>query len=182
MAGPSDVIIAFGRAIALPRACRRPNLGGSMKQPLMTGIACSIAIAFILTGCATQPAPGISGRWRPVNRFAVAPEEIPLHPVYEFYASPLDRTLKAMLTRWAVDSQMALAYEDPSDFTLYEPVSKIRTSDLRKAVAALSSLYALEHIVVAVDDNRIVVRPASAPTGHDVAAATMPAPASVSQR
>ena len=151
-----------------------------MKQPLMTGIACSIAFA-ILTGCATQPAPGISGRWKPVNRFAAAPEEIPLHPAYEFYASPLDRTLKAMLTRWAVDSQMPLAYEDPSDFTLYEPVSRIRSSDLHQAVAALSSLYAIEHIVVVVDGNRIVVRPASVPAGPGATTATTRAPASVSR-
>ncbi|HZV22136.1 MAG TPA: hypothetical protein VFF93_00035, partial [Luteimonas sp.] len=69
-----------------------------MKLPLVVTVACSLLIA----GCATQPAPGISGRWKPVNHFASSIEAIPLHPAYEFYASPLDVTLRTMLARWAL--------------------------------------------------------------------------------
>jgi len=125
-----------------------------MKQPLVVAAVCS----FLLAACATQPAPGISGRWKPVNHFASSIEAIPLHPAYEFYASPLDGTLKALLARWALDSKMTLVYEDASDFTLYAPVARIRTSDLREATAALTTLYAGEHIAVVVDGESIVVR------------------------
>ena len=131
-----------------------------MKQLLTTGIACAVALA-ILAGCATQPAPGISGRWKPVNRFDAAPEAIPLHPAYEFYASPLDRTLKTMLARWALDSKMTLDYQDGSDFTLYVPVSRIHTSDLHLATEELTRLYGAEHIVIGVEGNAIVVRTGS---------------------
>jgi len=134
-----------------------------------------VAVAgILLAGCATPPAPGVSGRWTPVNHFAASPEAIPLHPTYEFYASPLDGTLKTMLARWALDSKMTLAYEDASDFTLYAPVARIRTADLRKATATLTALYAAEHITVAVDGNAIVVRPRSGQVPDEPAAAHKP--------
>lgn len=142
-----------------------------MKQPLVVAVVCGTLFA----GCATQPAPGISGRWKPVNHFASSPEAIPLHPAYEFYATPLDGTLKTMLARWAMDSKMTLDYDDASDFTLYAPVAGIRTGDLRQATAALTALYAGEHVVVAVDGNSIVVRdagrPATAPPAQPAVAA-----------
>ena len=135
-----------------------------MKLPLVVTVACSLLIA----GCATQPAPGISGRWKPVNHFASSIEAIPLHPAYEFYASPLDVTLRTMLARWALDSKMTLVYEDASDFTLYAPVARIRTGDLREAAAMLTALYAGEHIVVAIENNSIVVRPLPARNSNGV--------------
>ena len=145
-----------------------------MKLPLLVALACAILVA----GCATSPAPGISGRWKPVNHFAASPEAIPLHPAYEFYASPLDGTLKALLARWALDSKMTLSYEDASDFTLYAPVARIRTGDLRQATAALTALYAVERIAVVVDGNAIVVRPLPAPVaGSSGADAPRPAAA-----
>lgn len=138
-----------------------------MKLPLVVTVACSLLIA----GCATQPAPGISGRWKPVNHFASSIEAIPLHPAYEFYASPLDGTLRTMLARWALDSKMTLVYEDASDFTLYAPVARIRTGDLREAAAMLTALYAGEHIVVAIENNSIVVRPLPARNSNQPVAA-----------
>ena len=144
-----------------------------MKPSLLVAIGCSA----LLAACATHPAPGISGRWQPVNRFAASPEAIPLHPAYEFYASPLDGTLKTMLARWALDSKMALTYEDASDFTLYAPVAHIRTGDLRQATAALTTLYAAEHIVVTVEGNAILVRPMPVHVPGSAEAQAIPQPA-----
>jgi hypothetical protein len=134
----------------------------------MGRVFCLVAFC-LLPGCATPAAPGISGRWKPVNRFDAAPEEIPLSPAYVYYAAPMDRTLKTMLARWALDSKMALVYQHPSDFTLYEPVSHIRTGDLHEATAALTGLYAAQRVVVAIDDGAIVVRRA----GSNVAASAL---------
>jgi hypothetical protein len=117
-----------------------------------------LASLLALAACATRPAPGISGRWKPVNHYATVPQEIPLHQAYVFYASPLDVTLKTMLTRWAHDSHMTLSYEHPSDFTLYGPVAQLRTASLQVAVATLSTLYAKQQIAVTLDGNAIVVR------------------------
>jgi hypothetical protein len=131
-----------------------------MKQPIVAAIPCVLCLSLLFGGCATQPAPGISGRWKPVNRYAEIPQEIPLYQSYVFYPSPLDRTLKAMLGRWALDSGMTLVYQHPSDFTLYEPVASIHTGDLRQALVMLTSLYAGQHVFAVVDGNTIVVRQA----------------------
>lgn len=111
-----------------------------------------------LAACATRPAPDISGRWKAVNHYATFPQEIPLHQVYVFYPSPLDITLKTMLTRWAHDTHMTLSYEHPSDFTLYGPVAQLRSPSLLVAIATLSTLYAKQQVEVTMDGNAILVR------------------------
>ncbi|MET0892639.1 MAG: TcpQ domain-containing protein [Pseudoxanthomonas sp.] len=112
----------------------------------------------LLSACATRPAPDIKGRWKPVNHYAAAAEEIPLYQSYVFHASPMDGTLKTMLTRWAKDSKMTLSYLHPSDFTLYGPVAQIQTNDLQRAVSELSAAYAGQHVAITAADNQIVVR------------------------
>jgi hypothetical protein len=107
--------------------------------------------------CATRPAPDFGGRWKGVNRYAASTEEIPLSSAYLFHASPMDGTLKAMLTRWSKDSKMTLSYLHPSDFTLYEPVAKIRTNDLQQAVAQLTAAYAGQKVLITASKNQIVV-------------------------
>ena len=114
----------------------------------------------MVAGCATQPAPEYGGRWRPVNRFSATPQAIELYQTYEFYASPLDGTLKAMLARWASDSKMTLSYQAPMDYTLFGPVAEVRTRDVREAASRLSALYAAQGVAIAVEAKRIVVRPA----------------------
>lgn len=116
----------------------------------------------LLAACATPPAPGIHGRWRPVNRFDAAPQAIPLQSAYAYYAAPLDRTLKGMLERWARDRHMALDYRHDADFTLYGPVAQLRTDDLAAAVAQLQAIYAAQQVAIAVQGDRIVVTRASA--------------------
>lgn len=123
----------------------------------------------VLAGCATQSAPEFRGKWRPVNRFDDVAEEIPLSPTYIFFASPTDRTLKAMLTRWASDSGVALAYQLGSDYTLHAPVSKVRTADLQEALAQLTGVYADKGISLAVVGSTIVVQPAGKATSDSSA-------------
>ena len=123
---------------------------------------CVVALA--LTGCATPNAPDPRGKWMPVNRLADTPQAIPLSQAYVYQASPADGTLKTMLTRWARDSRMTLSYLHPNDYTLYRPVGNVRTASLVEAVAALSSAYASENVIVVVDRGQIVVSYAS-PTG-----------------
>jgi hypothetical protein len=145
-----------------------------MKQPIAARALCVLVLSQMLFACATRPAPGISGRWKAVNHYAATPEEIPLYQTYVFYPSPMDRTLKAMLARWAQDSKMTLSYQHPSDFSLFEPVAQIRTSNLQEAAAMLTSLYAAQHVSVTVRDNAIVVRrtdrPVIEPAGDPVSA------------
>lgn len=131
-----------------------------------------------LVGCATPSAPDPRGKWMPVNRFADAPQAIPLNQSYVYQASPADGTLKTMLTRWARDSRMTLSYLHPNDYTLYGPVGSVRTPSLAEAVAALTSAYASENVVVVVDRGQIVVSRASqaggsgaAPVAADLSAA-----------
>jgi hypothetical protein len=131
-----------------------------MKQSFVVQIVCILAISFLAGACATTPAPGISGRWKPVNHYAESPQEIPLQQSYLFYASPMDRTLRTMLSRWAKDSKMTLEYTHPSDYTLYEPVAQIRTVDLHAAVGRLNALYGGQHLRITVEGDTIAVRQA----------------------
>lgn len=130
-----------------------------------------VCLILAVAACGTRPAPNFRGKWQPVNRVADAPQELPLSAEYVYYVSPLDRTLKTMLTRWARDSRMTLSYLHGSDFTLHRPVAEIRTSSLQQAVAQLNTAYAAQHIVVSADGGQITVRVATA------APAAEPAPA-----
>lgn len=120
-----------------------------------------VVLAIVISGCASRPAPEYGGRWKPVNRYAETPQEIPLHRSYTFHPSPMDGTLKTMLERWSRDSKMALSYGHSSDFTLHSAVAQIRTNDLQEAVSQLSAAYAPQGIVVVAEGNRIVVHGAS---------------------
>ena len=130
-----------------------------------------LLVVAALSACATRPAPNFRGRWQPVNDLADAPQELPLSTAYTYYASPLDRTLKTMLTRWARDSRMTLSYLHGSDFTLHRPVADIRTSSLQQAVSQLNAAYAAQGIAIDADARQITVRGAAS------APATKPAPA-----
>lgn len=109
------------------------------------------------TACATA-APEYGGRWKPVNRYADVPQEIPLYQAYAFYPSPMDRTLKTMLERWARDSKMTLSYLHPSDFTLHAAVAGIRTNSLQEAASQLTAAFAPQGVSIAAEGNQIVVR------------------------
>jgi hypothetical protein len=124
----------------------------------------SIFLAFlalmsgVLASCATRPAPGIKGHWKAVNRYAETTEAIPLYQSYIFYPSPMDGTLKTMLTRWARDSKMTLSYLHPSDFTLHAPVAQVQSGNLQEAVSMLSAIYAEQRVSITATENQIVVR------------------------
>ena len=126
-----------------------------------------------LTACAS-PAPDVAGRWKPVNRYAEVPQEIPLQQAYVFFVSPLDGTLKNTLARWARDSKMTLSYLHSSDFTLHSPVATIRTNSLRDALNQISAAYASQHVNVVAEENQIVVRLADG--AQTVAGASTPSP------
>lgn len=134
-----------------------------MKPKTLAGRCCiSIFLLVALSACATRPAPDFGGRWKAVNRYAASAEAIPLYQSYVFHASPMDGTLKNMLTRWAGDSKMTLSYLHPSDFTLYAPVAQIHTNDLQVAVSELTAAYAGQQVSVTASNNQIVVRVAQA--------------------
>ena len=122
----------------------------------------------LVAGCATPQAADIHGRWRPVNRFAEAPQAIPLQQAYIYQASPADGTLKTMLTRWAKDGSLTLAYLHPNDYTLHAPIANIRTGSLEDAAAALLAAYAEQGVQVSVERPRIIVSQALPPSA-DVA-------------
>ena len=125
------------------------------------GVWVAALLSVALVGCASRPAPDFGGRWKPINHFAAEPNEIPLQKTYVFYPSPMDGTLKTMLERWALDSQMPLSYLHPSDFTLHQAVAQIHTTSVQDAVAQLSNAYAAQGVSVTVENGQIVVRAAT---------------------
>jgi hypothetical protein len=124
--------------------------------------------AWMLASCGTRPARNFGGSWRPANVFPERPTAIPLRTAYTFYATPMDGTLKTMLTRWARDTQRELVYRHAVDLTLYAGVAAIHTADLDTAVAELNRLYAAQDILVTATGRVIAVdgadaKPAMAP-------------------
>jgi hypothetical protein len=121
----------------------------------------ALPVVFVLGACGTPPAQDYGGSWMPVNRFQDTPAEIPLSPAYTFYATPIDATLKTMLERWATDTGLKLSFRLGSDFALYKPVGRIRTTDLQAAASELSAVYAAQGVSVTADSKQILVQPAS---------------------
>ncbi len=132
----------------------------------MFRVASLATLCLVLLACATPDAPGVRGRWKPVNQFAETPQAIPLHSAYVFQASPTDGTLKSMLARWAGDARLVLAYEHAYDYTLHRAASQVRTTDVREAAAQLTQAYAAQGVTVELQGNRIVVRAATADSGE----------------
>ena len=136
---------------------------------LSAGTALSI-LAVTLIGCGAPAPKEYGGSWAPVNRFQSAPTEIPLSPAYTFYASPMDATLRTMLKRWASDNGLQLSYQIGSDFTLHQPVAKVRTHDLQSAMGELSVIYSPQGVSISADGKQILVQA----TGAAAPAATGP--------
>ena len=136
-----------------------------------------LIVAASCAACATRPPPDIEGRWQAVNRYDAAPVAMPLVRPYVFHASPVDRSLRAMLLRWAADANRTLVYAHPSDFSLYGPVADIGTTSLEQAAAALTDLYARQRVVVSVDADSI--RVVQADRGAVAPATSAPSPSAV---
>ena len=130
-----------------------------------------LCLVLVVAACATRPAPEFGGRWKPVNQFAESPVALPLHQTYVFSASPMDKTLKTLLTRWAKASKHTLSYLHSSDFTLYGPVQDIRTASLEQAVSQLAIAYSPYGVHVSIEAGQIIVRHAQSMTTTDASEA-----------
>lgn len=145
------------------------------RNVVIRGVMLSLMVMMPLAvaGCAAPRAADVGGRWRPVNRFAEAPQAIPLQQGYVYQASPVDGTLKNMLGRWAKDARLSLAYLHPNDYTLHAPVAQISTGSLEDAAAQLSAAYASQGVQVVVERPRIIVSQASHADTDSAPAAAM---------
>ncbi|HET6806332.1 MAG TPA: hypothetical protein VFH59_12925 [Frateuria sp.] len=119
--------------------------------------------ALLLAGCGTPAAKDFGGRWKPINRLQSTTTEIPLNRAYTYYAAPMDETLRNMLVRWTGDTGMTLVYRIPSDYTLFAPVARVRTADLREAARELSEIYSAQGVVVTLAEGRLQVDRARTP-------------------
>ncbi|GGK01342.1 hypothetical protein [Luteimonas terricola] len=125
----------------------------------LSKLACMAVIgaSLVTSACAGHEARDFSGRWAPVNKYAEHTEAIPLRGAYVFQASPMDRTLRTLLARWARDSGAELDYRHPSDFTLHQPVRAVRAYSIADAVAQLDSAFGLHGVVMRMEGHRLVV-------------------------
>lgn len=137
------------------------DAGGFVRQkPFLMLMVAGLGVT--LSGCGTTPAKEFGGRWKPVNHFTDQPQELPLHAAYVYQASPMDRTLKTMLERWAADSGYRLDYRLQSDYTLHQQVAQVSATDLQQAAAAVAQAYAAQGVLVRVDGNALIAEPALA--------------------
>lgn len=120
-----------------------------------------MSVLTLLSGCGAPAPKDYGNSWEQVNRFQAEPIEIPLSPAYVFYASPMDTTLRNMLKRWASDRGLQLSYQFGSDFTLHQPVAKVRTNDIQSAMGELNAIYATQGLTITADDKQILVQNSS---------------------
>ncbi|MFC5740031.1 hypothetical protein [Dyella tabacisoli] len=151
---------AFLRELSIPISFCEYDVKKVLLNRALMGASMLVALA--LTGCGTPAAKDFRGTWKPVNRFQESSTEIPLAQPYTFYASPMDGTLKTMLTRWSKDTGMVLSYQLHSDFTLYKPVTQIHTPNIKAAAAELSAIYAAQGVSIVTNERQILVDQASA--------------------
>lgn len=97
------------------------------------------SLSFILAACGS--APDYSGSWQPLNVYSKSVEEIPLARPYQYYALPIDGTLKGLLERWTSDSDIQLRYLYSSDFSLPSEVKGIDQLEFSKALSELRDIY-----------------------------------------
>ena len=135
------------------------------KPDRFAGMAITAAAMAVCMGCAGREARDFSGRWTPANRYAAAAEAIPLAGVYMYQPSPMDGTLRNLLTRWAHDSGSELDYRHPFDFTLHEPVRAVRSGRLPDALAQLERAFEGHGLMLRLDGNRVVVAARTAAGG-----------------
>lgn len=150
---------ATGDQLQQPGSARFAASFRTFSKRLTAGM--SLAALATLAGCGAPAPKDYGGSWVPVNRFQSALTEIPLSPAYTFYASPMDATLRTMLTRWASDNGLKLSYQITSDFTLHQPVASVRTPDIQSAMDQLSAIYAPQGLSITADSRQILVRVAS---------------------
>jgi len=128
-----------------------------MNNTQRTLITIGMLLIATASGCSTHTAPGLKGKWKPINHFSETAEAVPINPPYIFSATPADATLKTLLERWAKDSGKTLSYRHPNDYTLYAPVSRIRTHRLDEALTALTAAYANQRVSITLEQQAIVV-------------------------
>lgn len=121
-----------------------------------------LAIACMLCGCATPPAPDIRGKWQSVNHYPDATQAIALQRAYVYRPTPMDHTLRTMLARWAADTGRTLDYAARDDYTLHAAVAMIQTNDPRRAAALLDDAFSVQRLAFAIDTSHIEVRVADA--------------------
>lgn len=137
---------------AMPGARLAPAPGSRGRS--LPALACLLAMA----SCATQPAPGFSGKWQPVNHYPDTTQAIALQRGYVFQAMPMDRTLRAMLARWAAETGRSLRYAPSNDYTLHAAVAALRTSDPEQAAASLDGAFSTQRLVFVFTGTQIDVR------------------------
>lgn len=129
--------------------------GGDVRKASFS-LFIALVAATVLSGCGTTPAKEFGGRWKAVNHFTDQPQELPLFTAYVYQASPLDRTLKAMLQRWADDNGYRLDYRLQSDYTLHQQVAKVSAVDLQQAVHAVTQAYAAQGVQLRVEGSALI--------------------------
>lgn len=120
-------------------------------------VGAGISVCGLLTACGTTPPPDYPSSWKPLNVYNSNVQEIPLVRPYQFYALPIDTTLKSLLERWASDSNVRLDYRHASDFSLSPEVRNIQESQLNDAVSKLDAVYAVYGVSVQMSGDRQII-------------------------
>lgn len=127
------------------------------RAPVVLAIACLAGNA-----CSSGP-PDFAGRWQPLNRYAAAPQPLPLAVAPAFRATPVDRTLRTLLARWASSAGLRLDYALPDDYLLHVAMAGVGAADLATALRQVESAFAAQGVALQAGDGRLQARARAVP-------------------
>ena len=125
-----------------------------------------IVLSFValLGGCSSVRQRTLMTDWEPVHRYPSQARAIPLAPVVEYRVTPVDATLRLLLSRWAYLTGKTVDYRLPQDWTLHADASNVNATTLDAALRALSFAYRDLGVVLEVSGDRLVATSSSSST------------------
>ena len=118
-----------------------------------------IAICLVSAGCSATRDAALMSQWQPVHQFPAQPTPIYMAHSIEYRVTPVDSTLRLLLSRWAYLSGVRSEYQLSQDWTLHSAAAAVNGSNLESAAASLSRAYAERSIEVVVVNQVLIARP-----------------------
>lgn len=113
-------------------------------------------VAALGCGCATTESSAVRD-WHPVNALASAPQPLSPGPQVRFISTPVDDSLRTLLSRWARESDASLEYRIATDYSLSVDAASIRATSIHAALEALNRIYAAHGLVIGTAGDVITV-------------------------
>ena len=117
-----------------------------------------LVVCITHAGCAHRDVK-VTGEWRPANALDATPQPIHDAPTVQYISTPLDPSLRSLLSRWSKQGEVALDYRASSDFSLSVDAANIRATSLEGGITALNRIYIQSGVDIRLEGAVVQVTP-----------------------